>query len=256
MRWDHPRLRGEQRADTRTVYCSPGSPPLARGTGFLRAPTKSGTGITPACAGNSPPLSSGSEIVWDHPRLRGEQLSAFAHAAIFLGSPPLARGTDVIIGMIPVLHGITPACAGNSTDAAGSSTAEGDHPRLRGEQRADMPSVFSSWGSPPLARGTAVLQTLALALGGITPACAGNRSSTGVSHPVVRDHPRLRGEQLGDVYKMPGGLGSPPLARGTVDIDDDIATAARITPACAGNRLFLPVSYYLSGDHPRLRGEQ
>ena len=134
MRWDHPRLRGEQRADTRTVYCSPGSPPLARGTGFLRAPTKSGTGITPACAGNRSRLYCKSRPSRDHPRLRGEQGSGIPLAPCGIGSPPLARGTVVARRNGRPDGGITPACAGNRAYCTLRRSYAGDHPRLRGEQ--------------------------------------------------------------------------------------------------------------------------
>ena len=111
---NHPRLRGEQRADTRTVYCSPGSPPLARGTGFLRAPTKSGTGITPACAGNSVGPIGNAQSLGDHPRLRGEQTLDCGRLRRNIGSPPLARGTDGLCRHVNFACRITPACAGNS----------------------------------------------------------------------------------------------------------------------------------------------
>ena len=92
------------------------------------------SGITPACAGNSVVCGYCSRGAWDHPRLRGEQITETLRDGDFAGSPPLARGTDVSASVPSAYSGITPACAGNSTDAAGSSTAEGDHPRLRGEQ--------------------------------------------------------------------------------------------------------------------------
>ena len=216
MRWDHPRLRGEQRADTRTVYCSPGSPPLARGTGFLRAPTKSGTGITPACAGNSKHVVCDARQLWDHPRLRGEQIDVIDAYYLIWGSPPLARGTAC--AAIP-RHGrarITPACAGNSISSTAVPSAARDHPRLRGEQKTPSgPLVPAPW---------------------ITPACAGNSAVRLLPSPLAWDHPRLRGEQA-DYYGMIYNLsGSPPLARGTAVFAVPALIAFRITPACAGNR--------------------
>ena len=171
---DHPRLRGEQRADTRTVYCSPGSPPLARGTGFLRAPTKSGTGITPACAGNRFMPSFSPLSPWDHPRLRGEQIKLCLCAYVAQGSPPLARGTEPCKRLMRGLKRITPACAGNSCGCGLKHLLLGDHPRLRGEQFAWYLAVWVMAGSPPLARGTARQLLADKQLVRITPACAGN----------------------------------------------------------------------------------
>ena len=110
---DHPRLRGEQAAWQMQPGDLVGSPPLARGTegcGWIPA---SVCGITPACAGNSPPILIFSPPSRDHPRLRGEQTRSPALKTTPLGSPPLARGTAC--AAIP-RHGrarITPACAGN-----------------------------------------------------------------------------------------------------------------------------------------------
>ena len=111
-------------------------------------------------------------------------------------------------------------------------------------------------GSPPLARGTVRNLLLTLCLMGITPACAGNRFAEAQRRPAHGDHPRLRGEQ-GVLHRAPLlGLGSPPLARGTVMYRLPKSPAVRITPACAGNRLSQSNVHASPQDHPRLRGEQ
>ena len=70
------------------------------------------------------------------------------------------------------------------------------------------------------------------------------------------DHPRLRGEQ-GDTWaEWPLGVGSPPLARGTVLYCAHSCISFGITPACAGNSVDKAHALYELGDHPRLRGEQ
>ena len=52
---------------------------------------------------------------------------------------------------------------------------------------------------------------------------------------LLKDHPRLRGEQSQNPVVVTLMLGSPPLARGT-DFDDAFDKALMgITPACAGN---------------------
>ena len=111
--WDHPRLRGEQKAPHGHFSARQGSPPLARGTGqswhiFLQA-----IGITPACAGNSGGYAQRISDDRDHPRLRGEQQGLSAHRPQGRGSPPLARGTAIKQGAKAPKGGITPACAGN-----------------------------------------------------------------------------------------------------------------------------------------------
>ena len=70
---DHPRLRGEQLTVSDANKMIVGSPPLARGTDCLAVEGGGGNGITPACAGNSPPSEWQGIALEDHPRLRGEQ---------------------------------------------------------------------------------------------------------------------------------------------------------------------------------------
>ena len=111
-------------------------------------------------------------------------------------------------------------------------------------------------GSPPLARGTARRYAHGVLLPGITPACAGNRVPTCAHQIGDGDHPRLRGEQCFWPVRLAAEIGSPPLARGTVDTLSGIPAADGITPACAGNRCGCGLKHLLLGDHPRLRGEQ
>ena len=136
----------------------------------------------------------------DHPRLRGEQKKPKTKRGESMGSPPLARGTGTAAAWAARIIRITPACAGNSMRAWRMRANGWDHPRLRGEQFPFSMLILYNIGSPPLARGTAVLSLFALpAVGspplargtaklsiarwydaGITPACAGNRSQIGL----------------------------------------------------------------------------
>ena len=71
---DHPRLRGEYG----DMSCNPqvvmGSPPLARGIRGKETKSNRQQRITPACAGNTLKGEKSFQMVWDHPRLRGEYL--------------------------------------------------------------------------------------------------------------------------------------------------------------------------------------
>lgn len=109
---DHPCLRGEYFTGWLVLKYPTGSLPLTRG--ILRAPfpTFADVGITPACAGNTsashmqgPPAQDHprlrgeylsaerkKDIAWDHPRLRGEYNMGFNMKNRLSGSPPLARG--------------------------------------------------------------------------------------------------------------------------------------------------------------------
>ena len=71
----------------------------------------------------------------------------------------------------------------------------------------------------------------------ITPAHAGNSTHDNLIARHREDHPRSCGEQYAYFCKPPSKLGSPPLMRGTVIGKGKAVTAARITPAHAGNRV-------------------
>ena len=151
-----------------------GSPPLARGTVKTAIALKAQGGITPACAGNSHGLVTKLPPRKDHPRLRGEQITETLRDGDFVGSPPLARGTDNVAKCPPPAGGITPACAGNSWGGITAPPRRWDHPRLRGEQPLQPPLWPCHIGSPPLARGTVPQIASNRSNRGITPACAGN----------------------------------------------------------------------------------
>ena len=110
-------------------------------------------------------------------------------------------------------------------------------------------------GSSPLARGTHRCPDFIRVGDGIIPACAGNTPALPSELAQEEDHPRLRGEHpffFGFGYF---GLGSSPLARGTLFVDRHRRSQIGIIPACAGNTLDGLVCDHLIGDHPRLRGE-
>ena len=69
---------------------------------------------------------------------------------------------------------------------------------------------------------------------GITPACAGKSHKGECARKWARDHPRVRGEKAFWRCFFLTGKGSPPRARGKVDIIITHAFFPGITPACAG----------------------
>ena len=91
---DHPRVCGEQALPPASVFKEEGSPPRVRGTVQLDFAGLNCARITPACAGNSPPILSVYMIGKDHPRVCGEQLFCLPYAVGGEGSPPRVRGTD------------------------------------------------------------------------------------------------------------------------------------------------------------------
>ena len=91
-----------------------GSPPLARGILSNIGAYAVGTGITPACAGNTSSFVSTARMLGDHPRLRGEYSDKILGSSPSVGSPPLARGIPNPEVLEAMERRITPACAGNT----------------------------------------------------------------------------------------------------------------------------------------------
>ena len=154
---------------------------------------------------------------------------------LLVGSPPLTRGT--LLEAIPKVtaRGITPAHAGNTPNALLIVVFAWDHPRSRGEHFPPLEYSCKTMGSPPLTRGTHLLNSFDIAIIGITPAHAGNTFAIPLFLWTYRDHPRSRGEHSGTISAIFHILGSPPLTRGTLTLPRGISDSAR--------------------DHPRSRGE-
>ena len=172
----------------------------------------------------------------DHPRVCGEQLALWAWYKRPKGSPPRMRGTECFGFACLVDCRITPAYAGNSLPPKTTATSCQDHPRVCGEQYAPCASSMPGAGSPPRMRGTACQVLFQSALTRITPAYAGNRTSSRSSKYAFKDHPRVCGEQTPPRCTRKTQIGSPPRMRGTARSFGDKNIRNRITPAFAGNR--------------------
>ena len=125
-----------------------------------------------------------------------------------------------------------------------------------GEKFTALSSVSIQTGSPPRVRGKGAAAGARSQNYGITPACAGKRPTVAVIDGTGRDHPRVCGEKHSSSFLQGEGEGSPPRVRGK-----DAASAAcprhlRITPACAGKRMFFMRNPPEREDHPRVCGEK
>ena len=109
-------------------------------------------------------------------------------------------------------------------------------------------------GSSPLARGLPLRPRRRHGPGGIIPARAGFTQHGSPCWTCPWDHPRSRGVYSKTHFKLPGGRGSSPLARGLLVAGAQILWAGRIIPARAG---FTGGGLGFGGhrgDHPRSRG--
>ena len=114
---------------------------------------------------------------------------------------------------------------------------------------------MTSRGSPPHTRGTPSICMKLASNAGITPAHAGNTIQHEINGFSLQDHPRTRGEHSHRQQSRVGRGGSPPHMRGTRDPDCRRGNCCGITPAHAGNTLYVQRIQTLGEDHPRTCGE-
>ena len=191
--------------------------------------------VSPACAGNTraaPPDRLGSP---GQPRVRGEHYRMVNGQWVMYGSAPRARGTRLHVAGHGDRFRVSPACAGNTCWRKIQIFAVPGQPRVRGEHKTILQWVMENNGSAPRARGTLPECLARLARLRVSPACAGNTSTSTASTRASN--------------------GSAPRARGTRPELVRIEAGRRVSPACAGNTVGIealcPCSH---GSAPRARG--
>ena len=148
-----------------------------------------------------------------------------------------------------------PACAGNTTNGTGGTSATTVHPRVCGEHGGGRRGPQRGPGSSPRVRGTRRRRPVPAVETRFIPACAGNTADERVRNPPQPVHPRVCGEHPARTTGHRHCSGSSPRVRGTPEWRQLPHPCPRFIPACAGNTL-LPV---LCADpravHPRVCGE-
>ena len=187
--------------------------------------------------------------------MRGEDCPSAPSGSLGCGSPPHARGRQSAMQESFIDSRITPACAGKTLKRMMAANPGRDHPRMRGEDRMVERRFGESLGSPPHARGRHRRSCWTPEGFSITPACAGKTRRGHRPGDRCRDHPRMRGEDVGFAVVVGGFVGSPPHARGRPLARASDASSAGITPACAGKTPEGDLEREIFGDHPRMRGE-
>ena len=171
------------------------------------------------------------------------------------GSSPHTRGAPTSTASTPLWRRIIPAYAGSTCRGAGFACCRGDHPRIRGEHRLDIPWPQAMQGSSPHTRGARFRTAPRGGRRWIIPAYAG--STRGVKQYASKkaDHPRIRGEHTPTRSPPATGVGSSPHTRGARQASPKHGVRERIIPAYAGSTIVSPPRSTACGDHPRIRGE-
>ena len=124
----------------------------------------------------------------------GENASMQRFSLLTTGSPPRVRGKLRRAHLSDWHVGITPACAGKTSNLLHSSCQARDHPRVCGENNGWVYIINADAGSPPRVRGKHCI----------------NNCGCGASV----DHPRVCGENLMCAVASVACMGSPPRVRG------------------------------------------
>ena len=125
-----------------------------------------------------------------------------------------------------------------------------------GEKRRRKRQRTTVLGSPPRVRGKEIVHIHAKSFTGITPACAGKRSTSLTMTLLIWDHPRVCGEKAISADAFKKLQGSPPRVRGKGKHPVRACAAPGITPACAGKSNIFRGGRVCMRDHPRVCGEK
>ncbi len=110
--------------------------------------------ITPAYAGNTSSILIISPAFRDHPRVCGKHIVFHRRRHNPPGSPPRMRETLQQLKIMLEKQGITPAYAGNTSDAGFNAVLAKDHPRVCGKHLVGAGNFNREEGSPPRMRET------------------------------------------------------------------------------------------------------
>ena len=150
---DHPRIRGEHQAARELYKCMVGSSPHPRGALTTGHGRPAQCRIIPASAGSTSQRAGRAGPYVDHPRIRGEHSSPGARRTVPVGSSPHPRGARCKNYQHIDPAGIIPASAGSTSTQSFNLSLVQDHPRIRGEHRAESISECVAKGSSPHPRG-------------------------------------------------------------------------------------------------------
>ncbi len=129
----HPRVGGEDREVPQGLGVEEGSPPRRRGGPGVNFNDTGCSWLTPASAGRTWPLHTGSLWEGAHPRVGGEDSHPGGWDDDTTGSPPRRRGGRLAGQAAGGEPGLTPASAGRTRRRPRAPPHSPAHPRVGGE---------------------------------------------------------------------------------------------------------------------------
>ncbi len=211
---EHPRKRGDDTREDSLAGLFTGTPPQARGRRANGVHGGAERGNTPASAGTTTSSGMRSRVTQEHPRKRGDDGITHDVERGALGTPPQARGRQLIRQHGVLARRNTPASAGTTRMRPPTDRPTAEHPRKRGDDDGAPRSDDVHAGTPPQARGRRADGRPRRRLHGNTPASAGTTPRCSPRTTTPTEHPRKRGDDLAGARGEPRAGGTPPQARG------------------------------------------
>src|SRR5690606_32164993 len=210
---------------------------------------------SPASPETTTPAPSPSTRASEHPRVGGEDSVVRSSSVRGCGTPPRRRGGRH--ERLPRDRGPrnTPASAGRTTTGRPARPRSSEHPRVGGEDVSNLVGSASSSGTPPRRRGGRDDLSGEPRRLRNTPASAGRTTAPPPRTSPTAEHPRVGGEDVGDLPFEAADDGTPPRRRGGRGQGRVAADGPRNTPASAGRTATWERPRSRSSEHPRVGGE-
>ena len=183
------------------------------------------------------------------PRMRGDHVVVVLPTPPLKGSSPHAWGPPGAPARERPRAGIIPTRVGTTSRSCRRTPRGGGHPHTRGDHKS------ATAGSSPPTRGPHQSAVICVAAVGIIPAYAGTTAPGRRIGAGCRDHPRLRGDHVWNIYSPGVYQGSSPPTRGPPRMPTIQTVKRRIIPAYAGTTRRRCKAWWTCRDHPRLRGD-
>ena len=232
-----------------------GSSPRGRGKPFQAHPRTPIQRLIPAWAGKTALSALTCAVGSAHPRVGGENPVASGLRRTTFGSSPRGRGKRRRHRRRGGARGLIPAWAGKTSKQPREHNQPLAHPRVGGENRPSATAARKPSGSSPRGRGKPGCPPDVWYRPGLIPAWAGKTRHERAAQESGGAHPRVGGENGGDVVGFGAVGGSSPRGRGKQDIAAARERGQGLIPAWAGKTHLQVVRRPLRGAHPRVGGE-
>ena len=148
-----------------------------------------------------------------------------------------------------------PAYAGKTARGGSCCRVTGEHPRVCGENCADLPVPYEHHGTSPRMRGKLLGVDSPPVTRRNIPAYAGKTKHDGSSRWVDAEHPRVCGENESPPPPPRAPEGTSPRMRGKLEFANINLNMRRNIPAYAGKTGVSDATAVLQQEHPRVCGE-